>query len=234
MKQEYSPEGDVAFIRELFPIFNDRRYIRVDGKPLLLVYRTESLPNPRKTAEIWREESSGAGIGNLYLCRVESFSGVAPEDVGFDAACQFPPLLIYAPELNPALFLNGSDPSMFQGKMFDYRGLARQALNSDVRYKRFFGVCPSWDNTPRRGKQGYMWLNSSPEEYEKWLVKAVAKTVQINQGEERLIFINAWNEWGEGCHLEPDQRYGRAYLQATRRALDSSRQQFRLESMDGR
>jgi lipopolysaccharide biosynthesis protein len=64
-----------------------------------------------------------------------------------------------------------------------------------------------------------MWLNSSPEEYEKWLIQTVNATVRLYHGDERLIFINAWNEWGEGCHLEPDQRYGRAYLQATRRAL---------------
>jgi lipopolysaccharide biosynthesis protein len=219
LKQEYSTEADRAFIRELFPVFSDRRYIRVNGKPLLLVYRTETLPNSKKTADLWREESIRAGIGDLYLCRVESFSAVKPESIGFDAACQFPPLLIYAPELNPALVLNGADPSVFQGKMFDYLGLARQALNSKVDYKRFVGVSPSWDNTARRGKDGYMWLNSSPVEYEKWFVEAVKNTLRFCHGEERLIFINAWNEWGEGCHLEPDQRYGRAYLQATRRAM---------------
>jgi GT2 family glycosyltransferase len=218
-KQEYSPEGDLAFIRELLPILSDHRYIRVNGKPLVLVYRTEDLPNPKKTAETWREESIKARIGDLYLCRVESFSAVEPGKIGFDAACQFPPLLIGSPELDPVLVFNGTDPSAFKGKMFDYRGLAQQALNAEVHYKHFLGVTPSWDNTPRTGQRGYIWLNSLPEEYESWFVRALRNTVRLHRGEERVIFINAWNEWGEGCHLEPDQRYERALLQATRRAL---------------
>ncbi len=222
LKQECSPEGDLAFIRELLPILSDDRYIRVDGKPLLLVYRTESLPNPKKTAEIWREESIKAGVGDLYLCRVESFSAAEPESIGFDAACQFPPLLIGSPELDPVSVFNGTDPSAFKGKMFDYRGLAQQALNTEVHYKRFFGVTPSWDNTPRTGQRGYMWLNNSPGAYEDWLVQTVRKTVSLYGDKERLIFINAWNEWGEGCHLEPDQCYGRSFLEATRRALRDS------------
>ena len=219
LKQEYSPEGDLALIQEILPVLSDLRYIRVNGKPLLLVYRTENLPNSRRTAEIWREESIRAGIGDLYLCRVESFAAVDPESIGFDAACQFPPLLIGSAELDPLLVFNGTDPSPFTAKMFDYKGSAHRALNSEVSYKRFFGVTPSWDNTPRRGNNAYMWLNNSPGTYEGWLAQAVKRTVRLYQGEERLIFVNAWNEWGEGCHLEPDQRYGRAFLEATRHAL---------------
>jgi len=219
LKQEYSDRWDGAFIQDILPALNDRRYIRVNGKPLLLVYRTESLPDAKKTAEIWREEAIRAGIGDLYLCRVESFATLDPENIGFDAACQFPPLLIGSAELDPLLVFNGTDASAFKGRMFDYQGLAQRALDSDACYKRFFGVTPSWDNTPRRGKYAYMWSNNSPGAYENWLAQAVKSTVSLYPAEERLIFVNAWNEWGEGCHLEPDQRYGRAFLEATRRAL---------------
>jgi lipopolysaccharide biosynthesis protein len=219
LKQEYSDRWDGAFIQDILPALNDRRYIRVNGKPLLLVYRTESLPDAKKTAEIWREEAIRAGIGDLYLCRVESFATLDPENIGFDGACQFPPLLIGSAELDPLLVFNGTDASAFKGRMFDYQGLAQRALDSDACYKRFFGVTPSWDNTPRRGKYAYMWSNNSPGAYENWLAQAVKSTVSLYPAEERLIFVNAWNEWGEGCHLEPDQRYGRAFLEATRRAL---------------
>ena len=67
-----------------------------------------------------------------------------------------------------------------------------------------------------------MWLHSSPEEYEKWIVQAVKNTLRLYHGDERLIFINAWNEWGEGCHLEPDRRYGLTWLEATRTALNGA------------
>ncbi|MGH9586930.1 MAG: glycoside hydrolase family 99-like domain-containing protein, partial [Acidobacteriaceae bacterium] len=95
MAQHYSPEGDRAMIRELLPAFRDPRYIRVRGRPLFLVYRAGGLPDPRATAAIWREEAAAAGLPGLYLCRAESLDeAVSPQDptqIGFDAACEFPP-----------------------------------------------------------------------------------------------------------------------------------------------
>jgi GT2 family glycosyltransferase/glycosyltransferase involved in cell wall biosynthesis len=220
LKQDYAEGWERAFIRDLVPALKDRRYVRVSGKPLLLVYRTESLPDPNKAARIWREEAVRAGIGDLYLCRVESFAASNPDSIGFDAACQFPPLLISPVELDPASVLNGRDASTFKGKMFDYRELARAALTPERSYKLFFGVTPSWDNTPRRNTHAYMWSNDSSGAYENWLAQAVKNTVGYFPADERLIFVNAWNEWGEGCHLEPDRRHGRAFLEATRRALN--------------
>jgi len=121
--------------------------------------------------------------------------------------------------VDPRLILSSTEASDFKGQMFDYGGMVRKALSADVHYKRFLGITPSWDNTPRRGQHGAIWLNSPPEEYEKWFIQIREDTLRLHEGDERLIFINAWNEWAEGCHLEPDQRYGRAYLQATQRAM---------------
>ncbi len=91
MKQEYSEADDRAHIRSLFPVFEDERYIRVDGKPFFLVYRTENMPDPARTAQIWREEARNAGIGELYLCRVESIGYCDPKEINFDAALEFAP-----------------------------------------------------------------------------------------------------------------------------------------------
>ena len=91
MKQVYSEEDDRNHIRDLFRIFKDRRYIRVNGKPVFLVYRTENIPDPKRTAEIWREEARRAGVGELYLVRVESIGGCDPVSIGFDAALEFAP-----------------------------------------------------------------------------------------------------------------------------------------------
>lgn len=234
IKQEYSVEHDRAFIQSLLPVLSDPRYIRIDGKPLLLVYRTDSMPDPARTADVWREECRRAGIGDVFLCRVESFALQDPRMIGFDAACQFPPLLIEAPEMSLKTVSNGSGADDFTGRIFDFRGLARQALlTANASYKRFLGVAPSWDNTPRRGRTAYMWLNSSPDEYQRWLAQAVKATISRFRGDERLVFINAWNEWGEGCHLEPDQHYGRAFLQATRQALNDNRVELSRVSTNG-
>jgi hypothetical protein len=89
LQQRYSAEDDRAHIEHLLSAFADSRYIRVDGKPLFLVYRTELLPDPARTAEIWRTSALTAGIGDLYLARVENFiPDVDPKTIGFDAAVE--------------------------------------------------------------------------------------------------------------------------------------------------
>jgi hypothetical protein len=85
---------------------------------------------------------------------------------------------------------------------------------------------PSWDNTARVGRRAYLAVNSSPESYRSWLETVCNRTRRDLEGDERVVFINAWNEWGEGCHLEPDRRYGLNWLEATRAALSGASPQF--------
>jgi lipopolysaccharide biosynthesis protein len=86
-------------------------------------------------------------------------------------------------------------------------------------YRLFRGVMPSWDNTARRQERGTIFVNATPKSYYRWLHPIIRETRARYGGEERLVFINAWNEWAEGCHLEPDEKHGFAWLNATRRAL---------------
>ena len=86
-------------------------------------------------------------------------------------------------------------------------------------YTLFRTAMPSWDNTPRLRLQSHIFLNCSPETYGEWLQAIVTQTRQLRFGDERLVFINAWNEWAEGNCLEPDQQHAHAYLEATGRAL---------------
>jgi lipopolysaccharide biosynthesis protein len=221
MAQNYSAEGDRAMIRELIPAFKDPRYIRVRGMPLFLVYRAGELPDPTATARIWREEAVAAGLPGIYLCRAESMVEAIlqqdPAQIGFDAACEFPPHGIRVTRTNVPVA--GLEPE-FTGSVYDYAEAAREfATRPAPSYRRFRGVMPSWDNTARTGRRAYLALNSNPETYRAWLETAVNRTRQDTPGDEKLVFINAWNEWGEGCHLEPDRRYGLAWLEATKAAL---------------
>jgi lipopolysaccharide biosynthesis protein len=216
--QRHSPESDARFIRDLIPYLRDRRYIRVEGRPLVVVYRTALLPDPASTAAIWRQICRAEGIGELHLAAVRSFDKRDPRELGFDAAIQFPPLLTPARDhsADPAV---GADKA-FRGSLFDYQDAARHALaESTPGYPLYRGVMPAWDNTPRRQERGTAWINSSPEQYGRWLRETVALMSREQPPERRLVFVNAWNEWAEGAHLEPDVRRGYRQLEETAAAL---------------
>ncbi len=221
--QNYSIEDDREHMRWLVRVFHDERYIRVNGKPMFIVYQTAQLPNPCRTAEAWREEARRAGIGDIYLCKVESFRDDhrAPEDIGFDAAIEFQPdtKRLLTP-FEKAYWRIAQLFRLRQGALaVDYAKFAQHAMQRpQPAYRRMPCVTPSWDNTARR-KQGAFLLNrATPELYREWLTATIGRFTPPS-ADENFVFINAWNEWAEGNHLEPDQKWGRGYLEATRRAL---------------
>jgi lipopolysaccharide biosynthesis protein len=222
--QGHSEADDVHFIQSLLPAFRDPRYIRVDGKPLLIVYHTALLPNPSRTADIWRNHVQAAGLPGLYLCRAETHTVYGhhpdPASIGFDSAVEFPPHAIFSGRLVPG---DGSTPTDEEGSILDYEQVVTHAIHRPTPgYTLLRGVMPSWDNTARRGNRATIFAHSSPKAYEEWLTSTLRWTRRHRRGDEQLVFINAWNEWAEGCHLEPDQRDGRQYLEATQRALRQS------------
>jgi len=108
----------------------------------------------------------------------------------------------------------------FQGMFYDYPATADFFMNrSPMPYPFFRTAMPSWDNTARRQDTSDIFLNAKPDYYERWLKRLIEETRWYRSAGERLVFINAWNEWAEGNHLEPDRQYGHRYLEATRNAL---------------
>lgn len=217
MQQTFSEEDDIAFIKFLAPYLRDPRYIRVDNKPLLQVYRVNKLPSPSATAQRWRTWCRDNGIGELHLVAV-AHSETTPSDrnlqrIGFDAYAAF------APHRFPCAHVS-SDENVFDGGYrFDY-ATGVDAYCRSATLQRVYECCTlGWDNTARFGRKANIYLNFSLEKYHQWLVEAVERTREKFQPPDRLLFINAWNEWAEGAHLEPDRRYGYAYLNATARAL---------------
>jgi lipopolysaccharide biosynthesis protein len=234
LEQKYSEADDRAHIRSLADTFRDPRYIRIDGKPLFLVYRTSKLPDPKRTSEIWREEARAMGLGELFLCRVESFAAdcasLNPLEIGFDAAVGFQPdgrhvgENLYRNKLIQKLDRVGIDLKRYgeNNNIFSYARLVENAIADDrpLPYQKFPCVTPQWDNSARRKSGALIFDGSTPELYEKWL-RTTIERVKCDRPDENIVFINAWNEWGEGNHLEPCQKWGRSYLEATKRAIDS-------------
>lgn len=229
LEQRYSDDGDRRHIEFLCGVFDDPRYIRVDGKPLFLVYRSSLLPDPKRTTDIWREYAAATGIGDLYLVRFEgAVPGEPPEQDGFDAAAEFGPDFGWLKRTKGSLAARalhhaGIRPCFFsENKVTDYRAFVQRMLaRPGAPYKRYPGVTPMWDNTPRRNRNAAVLRDSTPDLYGDWLSRVV-QTFQPYSAEENLVFVNAWNEWAEGNHLEPDERWGRGYLEATRDALAGS------------
>ena len=211
--QAHSFENDIALIKDLEPIFRDPRYIRIDGKPVLIVYRLMLLPDPKATAQRWREYCIQQGIGEIYLIAAQSFNFTDPRPYGFDAAVEFPPHNNSCRNINNKIrFLNKD----FFGNIYDIEDYIMYKTSLEkVPYKLFKTVFPGWDNTARRPNNASVFLGSNPEIYKKWLLNAAKFTIEEHAKEEKIVFINAWNEWAEGAFLEPDLKYGYSYLQAT-------------------
>jgi lipopolysaccharide biosynthesis protein len=228
LAQHYSAADDLAHIRSLLPAFADPRYIRIDGRPVFLVYRTALLPDPARTAERWREACVRAGIGDLYLIRVENFTAdPVPSSIGFDAAMSFAPDWRSSPParrphklVRIMRRLQLADPFLERQMVMSYADLAANFLARPAApYVRYPSVTPMWDNSARRRQRGAaIFHGSTPQLYQRWL-EQTASRFEPPSHDENLIFINAWNEWAEGNHLEPCQRWGTAYLDATRDAL---------------
>lgn len=216
--QEHSPVDDMNFIEALLPVFADPRYLRVDDKPLLIVYHADSLPDAAATLRRWRDRAREAGLAGLHLVGARTFDNLVPAEQGFDAAVEFPPHQSGQSDITGAQWI--VNPS-YRGHVYDYQELASRLgkVRSDVpvRYKT---VMPGWDNEARRPGEGRSFANGSAADYRKWLLDA-AQITATRPPQQRLLFINAWNEWAEGAHLEPDRRWGYASLQATADALRS-------------
>ncbi|MEA5428593.1 glycosyltransferase WbsX family protein [Arcicella lustrica] len=228
LEQAYNEEDDLAHIQFLCKeVFTDSRYIKVDGKPLFVVYRPELFPDFKKTANIWRNEAKKLGFPDLYLGFFWTFeSNIHPDKFGLDFAAQFPPNKYEIKRkislLGRVLVKLGMGITLRQKyQIYEYKQLVKYSENFEYNkdFTLFPGITPMWDNyVRRRNGGGRIFLNSTPELYKKWL-NDICKRWNPKSSSENFLFINAWNEWAEGNHLEPCEKWGHQYLDATREVL---------------
>ena len=216
--QEYLPDDDLNFIKSIVPFFKDKRYIRLDGRPYLIVYRPQHLADAHKTVEIWRDYCRLIGLGEIHVCAALTHGNKDYTD-GFDSGVEFPPHNLSSTNINNQLnFYNH-----FRGNIMQYAAIAQSYLDRTYSAARVFKtVFPSWDNTARAKERALVVINGVAENYEYWLAATIDIVKQSGRHDE-LIFINAWNEWAEGCHLEPDRWFGHGFLQATLNAKNGLR-----------
>jgi lipopolysaccharide biosynthesis protein len=241
IKQDYNAEDRGNHINWLCKAFKDPRYIKVKNKPLLLIYRTDNIPDLKERINDWREITRKNGFDDLYLCSVRSnFNQMNESDIikaGFDAVVGFQPFREDLPKFSfsilARLVINDSYnklvtwlrlqshlPLVNVNGIHDYNKLADTAMGRThpVNYIKFPCVTPSWDNSARKRVASII-QNNEPHKFIEWLLHAFTR-VEKYSDDEQIVFINAWNEWAEGCHLEPDLKNGRMFLEAVKTAVD--------------
>ena len=219
MHQTYSAEDDLAHIRSLLPALADRRAIKVGDRPLLLVYQGWALPEPARTTDIWRTQAAREGIGELKLLAVETGwdAGWDATTAGFDGKVMFQPQFTLLRQTHRMRVAQHPDL-----QVYDYdTAWSHLSRPPEVTYPYYEAVFPAWDNTPRQGARGTVVQNASPEYFGRWLRLAVERATRQPPG-ERLVFVNAWNEWAEGCYLEPDANNELGYLRAVAQVTEGT------------
>jgi len=230
MLQDYNDDDDIKHMTYLCDtFFNDPRYIRHEGKPVFIVYRPKLFKNLNKTLETWRSIAKEKGIGELHLGYMQSFDYFEdPQILGFDFAVEFQPKfdIILNSEnklIKKILKIRNKFKSKKkiseEDKIIDFKKFTENQIKKEFKTNVSPSLTPMWDNSARRKTNAYIFKNSTPAIYGNWL-SHIIKNYPWNKNSEKFLFINAWNEWAEGNHLEPCQKWGMKYLEATKKNLE--------------
>lgn len=225
IKQEYTGETDwKRHIEYLLPFFQDERYIKVDNRPLILIYSTLKVDRCEEMVEFWDRYLKDHGFEGVYLAETLSAYQTNPCLSNSMAQVEFEPLFTRKKVRDKENIINKSvrwikRKLSVELSQIDAEKYWLHMLNDERSSEKeiFFGAFPRWDNSARRGKEGDIFANTEPEDFSRNFSKLYKKAVEENR---RFIFINAWNEWAEGAYLEPDKKYGYQYLEACRKAVN--------------
>lgn len=221
MEQPSNLESYKSAINEIITYMKDSRYIEISGKKVLIIYRPSFIPDFKEVLGHWRDIAKKNGIGDLYIIAVkENTADLDLIGLGFDAISEFHPGTIYryCKDITDKINFIRDD---FSGQILDYKDIVENKKYFKYQSPKLYrSIMPMWDNTARRNNKGMIFENSSPELYSIWLEDILEESLNKDL-DEPIVFINAWNEWGEGAYMEPDKKYGYAYLEKTKNALEN-------------
>jgi glycosyl transferase family WbsX len=231
MPQHYGGEAEwTKHFEYLSRAFHDPRAIKVEGKPVILIYRIGNIPDANKMILHWKNMAMARGLPGLHV--VAMLTGFTDsrefEGCDIDAVCEFHPTYALKPMFRD-YFFNGNKIGLYLRAFKKFLPFLKNVVTT-IKYKdlwerilslpkihdtQYLGACVSWDNSPRKGAQGMILDGSSPSLFQYYLSKQVQR-VLADRSQEPLLMINAWNEWAEGAYLEPDTMQNYKYLEAVR------------------
>jgi lipopolysaccharide biosynthesis protein len=227
IEQTYPGDDDHrAHFAALLPAFKDKRYLRIDGKPLFVVYHPHEIPDARNALRLWRKLASDAGLNGLYILACSWSTDADFRQIDCDGAVLHPPTHLHLredsrPWSSPVKKARGwLEVRLGLPTIRSYGRVLSDMLPSRMPSAETYPtVLPNWDNTPRSGIRGLVLHGSTPSLFRRHLERAL-DLVEGLPAERRLVFIKSWNEWAEGNHIEPDLKFGHGYLEAIRDALE--------------
>lgn len=222
-KMELSEGDDEKFFYDSLKYFKDERYIKIDNKPVLSVIKSRGFSHERTKQFIKRlnELAVKEGFSGMHFMTTNvGYGEIDTEGLGFNSVIEFEQTT--SPIAQELIDLSGRyvNPN-FKGRVIDIpKALDKNLHLKTYSYKTFKCVAPGWDNSARKAYSGSVVYQMTPKDFEKWLSEVIDWTKEHHSENEQYIFINAWNEWAEGAHLEPDQKYGYAYLNSLKTVLN--------------
>ncbi|MBQ3325642.1 glycoside hydrolase family 99-like domain-containing protein [Candidatus Saccharibacteria bacterium] len=217
--QSYSKNDPINFIKDIKEYLLDPRYIKVDNKPVILVYNPAEIPDFETVVKKWKDTAIKENIGEIEVwAKSNIFNDDYKSDTLLDGEFDFAP--------NAFNFYDCSISHNASGLLYDYKiifnKLSSLNIYEDHVYNLtfYYSATMGWDNSARRKDAGYtVFTNYSPKTFYDWLKMIINITRSKNPPDKRFIFINAWNEWAEGTYLEPDKKYGYTNINTLSRAI---------------
>lgn len=231
MPQEYGGKEDwKEHLDYLIPFFQDERYIKINNKPVFLIYRLSSITDSKAMIEFWDEELKKIGFDGIYITSMlTSFDNTKANSEEVSALVEFEPMYTVKHKL-PLITqgiryfkkrLNTRLNNKMTLDIVDYNSIwskiiNRENLSKKYNKKVYLGAFVGWDNSARKGKNALIVENSEPSNFQKYFGEQLDKSLERNN---EFLFINAWNEWAEGTYLEPDTTYKYKFLEAIKEEL---------------
>jgi len=217
--QDYRDGWEVDFISDTSRYFSDTRYVRIDGKPVIIVYKLLHIPSPQASIEKWRDWCKASGIGEISVWAVYDVAFLDMQITYIDRFVEFPPRQVGALQKLPNDICEEADCHLYNYKALVQSIVSDNGIADKLDFPIYRTAMMGWDNSARRDVGFSIWIGYSTDLFYHWCKHIWHYTVCRFGHNERFLFVNAWNEWAEGSYLEPDKRFGYANLNALSRAL---------------